>query len=98
MLKNTLKHLKRDKRESLNTIHRISSLTAYWFFWFKQVFCLCALECEAAVLPRYEGLHYKHHPAPFPRRVCKLGNCCSAGKLHILAFGQDFFFLEELYT
>lgn len=34
------------------------------FPWLKQVFCLCALECEAAVLPRYEGLHYEQHPLP----------------------------------
>lgn len=55
------------KKESLNTIHHISSLSDYWFFWLKQVFCLCALECEAAVaaLSRYEGLHYEQHPLPF---------------------------------
>lgn len=92
-------YFRRDKRESLNTIQPLSNLSAYWFFWLKQVFCLCALECEAAVLSRYEGLHYQHHSAPFPRQVHKLGSCCSGGKLHTLpGLWAGHFFFEELYT
>lgn len=63
------------------------------------MFCLCALECEAAVaaLSRYEGLHYEQHPLPFQGKFTSWA-IAAVEKLHTLAFGQDFFFLEELYT
>lgn len=97
MQKDMLKYFKKGRKSKQHPTYSQSHCLLV-FLGLSRCFVCVHWSVRQLFSPRYEGLHYKHHSTPLPRQVCSLGCCCRGGKICTLPFGQDFFFLVELYT